>query len=67
MEFFTKDDFWLFLFVVKNWKNVVKYSKGGHFRVQRILINNLSALEPYFELPLRFCNNSVQIIGNSYF
>ena len=67
MEFFKKEDFWLFLFVVKNLKNVVKYSKGGHFRVQRIRINNPSALVLYFDLPLRFCNNSVQIIGNSYF
>jgi hypothetical protein len=54
MEFFKKVDFWLFLYAVKNLQNMVKYSKGDYFRVQRIQINNLSALELYFDLPWRF-------------
>ena len=54
MEFFKKVDFWLFLYAVKNLQNMVKYSKGGYFRVQRIRINNLSALKLYFDLPWRF-------------
>ena len=67
MEFFKKVDFWLFLYAVKNLQNMVKYSKGGYFRVQRMRIKNLSALELYFDLPWRFYINSLQIIGNSYF
>ena len=54
MGFFKNADFWLYFYAVKNLQNVVKYSKAGHFRVQRILINDLGALEFYFDLPWRF-------------
>jgi hypothetical protein len=51
---FQKRRFLAIFINVKIFQNVVKYPKKVNFGVQRIWINNLSALELYFDLPWRF-------------